>query len=361
MISNADLPRHNKVHLQNLILLIKDHIFFLLVTEMTRHQPKSHIVQKPTSLVLLRIEKVPEVVKDIVKQKVQGNRPLQIHWQPLDKFIVFCHKLYPVMCPVELKMIVDFLHQACREWLVLSKSLKQLHPVVQLIGAIFVTMVEIERLQNLNETSHDERKETNSNQHEKHCRHLFQISLRHYVSVAARGQTRDAEIDHANKIVKFYVMLLSPLRTHHLEVIELTYEIRVELSIKLQIGYKVESTPCEVRYDYGQQHKSHHGESLLDHVPILDRLVSREPAHCDVDDLVESLLVHQVQDFGNSDHSEQFEARSINSIQQVKRESCQHIHKQPPRLHVFFCDKNMIPKLMLFVGVTFQSRNPYEV
>lgn len=70
MKADPHCPRYNKVHFQDFFLLIIDDTLINVTAEMPRFQSKSNIMQEFAVPVLLRVEKEPEVVKDVVKQIV---------------------------------------------------------------------------------------------------------------------------------------------------------------------------------------------------------------------------------------------------------------------------------------------------
>jgi hypothetical protein len=89
MKADPHSPRYNKVHLQDFFLFIIDDTLINVTAEMPRFQSKSNIMQEFAVPVLLRVEKEPEVVKDVVKQIVNDYAFLDRSGQCLNEFIVF--------------------------------------------------------------------------------------------------------------------------------------------------------------------------------------------------------------------------------------------------------------------------------
>ena len=75
---------------------------------------------------------------------MQNNCSFQVFRQAANILVVFGDLLDSIVGPVILEVVVDLLHQIRVQRLILSKPQKQLHPIVQLIGAVFRTVIEIE-------------------------------------------------------------------------------------------------------------------------------------------------------------------------------------------------------------------------
>lgn len=162
VVPDPDRARDDEVHLKHLFFLVVDNVLVSLVAECPRLQPECDVVEKPGVFVLLRIVEGPEVIKHIVKQEVNDDRPFDRAGQLARKVIVLLHLVDAVVAPVVLKVGVDLLRQVVRQRPVLSEPDQLLHPVVQFVRPVLsAAPIRVECLQNLNETTHDERKEPN--------------------------------------------------------------------------------------------------------------------------------------------------------------------------------------------------------
>ena len=67
VVADPNSAGHDEVHFKDLLLLIKNDVFVLLLTEVSGHETECNFVQKFTVFVLLGIEENPEVVEYIIK------------------------------------------------------------------------------------------------------------------------------------------------------------------------------------------------------------------------------------------------------------------------------------------------------
>ena len=105
--ADSNCAVHDEVHLQDFFFLVVDHIFVLLVAEMTRLQSKGHVVKELAVLVLLGIEEEAEVVEYVIKEVVDDNASLNLAWQGIDELVVLLNLAEPVVEPVVLEVLVD--------------------------------------------------------------------------------------------------------------------------------------------------------------------------------------------------------------------------------------------------------------
>ena len=105
--ADSNCAVYDEVHLQDFLFLVVDHIFVLLVAEMTRLQSKGHVVEELTVLVLLGIEEEAEVVEYVVEEVVDDNASLNLAWQGIDELVVLLNLAEPIVEPVVLEVLVD--------------------------------------------------------------------------------------------------------------------------------------------------------------------------------------------------------------------------------------------------------------
>lgn len=222
-------------------------------------------------------------------------------------------------------------------------------------------MIKVERLQNLDETPHNERKEAHADQHKEHRHHFLNIGLRYKITITDRRQARDTEVDHSYEIVELHIVIYAPLGRYRLIVSQLSDVVWIELLVEVQRRHEVISAAGEVCYYNGQEHQSDHCETLHDEVPVLDRLLPWKLANCQINDYVESLLVDQIEYLGDSDHPNHLEANTINVVEHVKRESRQQIQQEPARLQVLLGNVEVTPHLQLLLGVALRGGDTQKV
>jgi hypothetical protein len=160
VVADPDRARNDEVHLEHLFFLVVDNVLVGLVSECPRLQSECDIVEKPGVFVLLWIEEGSEVVKHIVKQEVHDDCSFDRAGQLVRKLIVLLHLVDTVVAPIVLEVAMDLFGQVVRKRPLLSEPDQLFHPVVQFVRPVLgAAPVRVECLQNLNETTHNERKE----------------------------------------------------------------------------------------------------------------------------------------------------------------------------------------------------------
>lgn len=94
---------------------------------------------------------------------------------------------------------------------------------------------------------------------------------------------------------------------------------------------------------------------------VLDRLLPGKLTDCQINDDIESLLVDQIEYFGDPDHPNHLEANTINVVEHVKRESRQQIQQKPARLKVLLGNVEVTPHLQLLLGVALRNGDTQKV
>jgi len=107
MIANAYISANDKVHLQNFVFFIVNHIFFMFLSKMTRIKPISNIVKKLAVFILLWIEEKSKVVKDVIKQVVHYNASLNTSWERIHKLVIFLNLAQSIVGPKVFEVLVN--------------------------------------------------------------------------------------------------------------------------------------------------------------------------------------------------------------------------------------------------------------
>jgi len=164
MVTNPDCARRDEVHFHNRVLFIINNALTLDWKKLSRLQSKGYLVQKLCCLVLLGIEEEPKLVKNVVEQIVHNDRAP--HWprKGCDELVCLLYVGKPVVDPKVLKVIVDLYVKTLGQRLVVPEAGNQSYPVVQLKGLFFKTWA-FELGNNLDETTHNERKKGDARDH----------------------------------------------------------------------------------------------------------------------------------------------------------------------------------------------------
>ena len=102
----------------------------MLVAKTSWFKTKSYIIKEFAILIFLSIEKEAELVKYVIEKVVNNETSSNRSWQCSHEFIVFLYLSKPVICPIVFEMLIDLTIERVWQWLVLSKSSQQGHPIV---------------------------------------------------------------------------------------------------------------------------------------------------------------------------------------------------------------------------------------
>ena len=106
---------------------------------------------------------------------MDDNSSLDWTGQCVDEVIVLLDLGKPVVCPVILEVLIDLTVERVGQWLILSESGQQGHPVVKLERLLFDTEVLIEVGNDLDELAHDVWEERYTSNHHKYSNDLLDV------------------------------------------------------------------------------------------------------------------------------------------------------------------------------------------
>jgi hypothetical protein len=201
MISYANSSADDEVHLKNFFLLVLDDILVLLLAKVSGLQAKGNVVKKLAIFILLVVEEETEVVENVIEEIVHNNSTLNAAREDINQLFVFLKLAQSVVGPVILEMLVDLPVERVGQGLVLSKASEKSHPVVQLESLLFDSQVLLKSWNDFNETSHYEKEETNTTQHNHDAKNLFSIWNWVQVAITNGRKSGDTEIARGDELV----------------------------------------------------------------------------------------------------------------------------------------------------------------
>jgi len=175
--ADAYFTRHDEVHLQYLFLLIVYDTFFLVIRKVSGFQAEGYIMKELAVLVFLRVEEEPEVVEDVIEEVVDQDAAFYGAGEGLYELIVFFYFTQAIMRPVVFKVRVDLAVKRVRKRTVLPKPSQQSHPVMKFVSLRLHTRL-INRLHDLDKTSHNEGEVGDPSEHEYDDQTHFKLALR---------------------------------------------------------------------------------------------------------------------------------------------------------------------------------------
>lgn len=187
VIANSNWATDDKIHFRNLFFLIINHIYAWIREELSRLKPKSNKIQELCVLVILMIEKIAEIVENIIKKIVDYQTSFHRARQNVDKFIGFLNLIQAIICPVILKVAVDLVVKTVGKWFILPKSCEQGDPVVKFESLFFLAQIIAEVWNNFDEITHNPWEKANTSEHVNYADYLFVIWNREQVTIAYSG------------------------------------------------------------------------------------------------------------------------------------------------------------------------------